>query len=97
MPIDLQQRLDAISLKARLVVERYENERKARLRAEETVKEQQNEIRRLNRNIADLTRDVELLKVARLTSPTREDIEQSRSLLLDLVRDIDRCIADLTE
>ncbi len=97
MPIDIQQRLNSIGGKASVLVDRCRHERELRLEAEAAVAEREREINRLNQRVAELNREVELLKTARLTAPTRDDVETSRALLSGLVRDIDRCIADLTE
>lgn len=97
MPIDIQHRLDAIQAKASLLVDRYKAEKQSKEKAMLTIAEQKQQIQRLQSRVVELTREVEILKTARLTAPTREDVERSRALLSSLVRDIDRCIADLTE
>jgi len=92
----LRQRLDSIEAKASLLVEKY-----ARLRAAKAVSDRRNEellrqVERQSREIADLRHQVEYLRVATSIAPSREAVEQSRAVLSELVREIDKCIADLT-
>ena len=54
------------------------------------------QVERQSREIADLRHQVEYLKVATSIAPSREAVEQSRAVLSELVREIDKCIADLT-
>ena len=55
-----------------------------------TIKKQQQEIDRLQQ-------EVEHLKVVTTLTPKREDVEKSRAFLSKLVRNIDKCIAELKE
>lgn len=54
------------------------------------------EINALRKELAQLRTDNEYLTVASVIAHKREDVEHTRSLLAGLVRDIDRCIADLS-
>ncbi|MDE5625187.1 MAG: hypothetical protein K2I61_02580, partial [Muribaculaceae bacterium] len=44
-----------------------------------------------------LQQEVEFLKIATTIAPERKDVEQTRALLAELIREIDKCIADLKE
>ncbi|MDE7472154.1 MAG: hypothetical protein K2M68_01065, partial [Muribaculaceae bacterium] len=57
---------------------------------EYTVKQQQNEVERLSQQ-------VEFLTIVSTAMPDRDDIDKSRALLSGLVREIDKCINDLTD
>lgn len=74
-----RQRLLALAIEA----ERDEN---ARLR---------DEVARLQTEISRLKTDNEYLTVMRSVAVTPQQAEQSRAVLAGLVRDIDRCIAEL--
>lgn len=97
MAADLQQLVLSIRDKHRVLAQRYdvaveqlEASNKRIVDLEYTVKQQQQEIERL-------TQQVEFLTVVSTTMPDRDDIEKSRAILSGLVREIDKCIADLTE
>lgn len=97
MAIDLQNRLDQIKVKSGMLVERYKQERQQREQLQEAVSDCERQIKELKQQIARLKEENEMLKLNGLVSPSREDVENSRTILSKLVRDIDRCIADLTE
>ena len=55
---------------------------------------------RINRMRAEnerLRSQVDYLKMAAIVAPEREDVERTRALLSNLVREIDKCIADLND
>ena len=94
MAANLQQRLESIRSKASLLTERYvdllEEKRAAEAKIaqlQSTLQHQQQEIDRLRQQNEQFT----------TLSPKREDVERSRAFLSQLVRDIDKCIAELTE
>ena len=97
MANDLKQTLERLRGKTDLLVERYQlllqEKQQVDLRNEElssTIKKQQQEIDRLQQ-------EVEYLKVVTTLTPKREDVEKSRVFLSKLVRNIDKCIAELKE
>lgn len=97
MAIDLKQRLDAIGERAKLLTQRLEQERRARLEAESLVADMNRELEQSRRRVAELEQQVEYLRVVGLVDPSREDVARSRAVISELVRDIDRCIADLEQ
>lgn len=52
---------------------------------------------RQRREIQNLRTQLEYLQMASTFAPTREQVEQSRAVLSGLVRDINKCINDLTQ
>ncbi len=96
MAANLQQRIEKIEAKAALMIERYELMRQARQRAEAKVEELVSEIGRLERTIAEMSRQIEYLKVASVMSPDHRDVEATRAVLSELVREIDKCINQLS-
>lgn len=97
MPGELQQKIQRIEAKARIVVERYALIAAERDRALERVAELEAEIARLERQLAERQAETEYLKVAMTMAPTREDTARARAILSDLVREIDICISELKE
>lgn len=78
------------------MVERYELLVKAKKAAQLRVTELEAEVERLKREIADRDRQIEYLKVASILSPDHKDVEATRAVLSELVREIDKCINQLS-
>lgn len=97
MASDLQQTLQRISRKAETLVDRYNVVDEQRRKAEERVRELEATVDSLNNEIRNLRSQVEYLTVVTTAFPQRENVEKSRALISRLVRDIDKCIADLSE
>lgn len=97
MAADLQHLAEALKTRHRHLTERYlsvcsqrDNALKQICDLEATVKQQQNDIERLSQQ-------VEFLTIVSTAMPDRDDIDRSRALLSNLVREIDKCINDLTD
>ncbi len=94
---NLQQRLDSLKSKAQLLVERYARTEDARREAESRINDLELEIKRKDREISVLRQQLEQLQVVTTLSPRREDVERSRKFFAELLRDIDKCINELSE
>lgn len=94
---NLQQRLDSLKSKAQLLVERYARTEDARREAESRINDLELEIKRKDREISVLRQQLEQLQVVTTLSPRREDVERSRNFFAELLRDIDKCINELSE
>lgn len=97
MASDLQQTLDRISRKARLLTERYSIVLKERDEAQARIEELETTVYDMRKEIEELNRRVEYLTIVTTAIPLRKDIELSRARLSELVREIDRCISELSE
>lgn len=84
----IKSKVAAIADRQRLLARSIEAERAENLRLKAHVAG-------LEAEIARLKSDIEYLTVVRAVSVTPGQAEQSRALLAGLVRDIDRCIAEL--
>ena len=51
----------------------------------------------LDKELELMRRDYEYLQMARMITPTRESVIQSRAILAKLVQDVDKCISQLME
>ncbi len=93
----LRQRLDRIESKAQLLASLHskflETRRADTQRIEDLVAKEKQQ----NAEIARLRTEVEFLTVSHSVVPNRDDIASSRAMLAELVREIDRCIADIGE
>lgn len=97
MAATLQQRIDSIKSKALLLTERYTELLEEKQAADAQIAELRARLQLQQREIDRMKVEIESLKVVTTLTPKREDVEQSRAFLSQLVRDIDKCIAELTE
>lgn len=93
---NLQQRIDSLTSKASLLTDRYKAVRRAKEEAEEQVAELQAQIARLERELSAKNAEIERLKVTSVLTPDHRDVEATRALLSELVREIDKCIAQFS-
>ncbi len=97
MAVDLKQQLDRVAAKADLIIERCHRLSAQRDEALSRVAELEGLLAKSRQEAEQLRVDNEYLRVASALCPDRKEIENARSLLSGLVRDIDRCILDLKE
>lgn len=97
MASDLQQQLESIRAKALVMVEKYEKLRQAYASARAEISELKAQVLSRDEEIEKLKLKVEYLSVASTVRLTGEDLVAARAMVADLVREIDRCIADLLE
>ncbi len=97
MANNLKHTLERLRGKTDLFTQRYQA-----LLQEKLVADKQNEeltllTQRQQKEIERLQQEVEHLKVVTTLNPDRQDVEKSRAFLSKLVREIDKCIADLKD
>ncbi len=97
MAVNLHETLDRLRSKSDVLIARY----KALATEKENVVQQnielQNTITSLRKQLEQALRENEYLKLARSISLNNEDLVKSRTTIARLVRDIDKCISQLTE
>ncbi len=97
MASELQTTLDRIISKSEVLVEKY----KALESSKEAIEKENVALRAklmsLEKELEMLKQDYEYLQIARLVSPTREEINKNQAVLAKLVQDIDKCISQLME
>lgn len=93
---NLQQRIDKIEAKGALLAERFAMIRDAKQQADDQIAEMKATIAGMQRTIDDLNRQIEYLKVASVLTPDHHDVEETRAILSELVREIDKCINQLS-
>lgn len=96
MAANLQERINKIEAKAALMVERYGQLRQALADARGRIDELEDVIARQKRELEERDRQIEYLKVASVLSPDHHDVEATRAMLSGLVREIDKCINQLS-
>lgn len=97
MAIDLRQQLERVNAKTTLVLEKYAlmQERLARARAEiESLRQQ---LLQQQRKVEELELQRQYLMLSHTVAPGADDTRRALDMIDGLVRDIDRCIADIAE
>lgn len=97
MASDLQQTLLRISRKAESLTERYNALRQAKKEADETIDRLEKKLLSQDDQIRILKSRIEYLTVVTTAIPNRQDVERSRARISELVREIDKCITELSE
>ena len=97
MAIDLRQQLERVNAKTTLVLEKYAlmQERLAQARAEiESLRQQ---LVQQQRKVEELELQRQYLTLSHPVAPGADDTRRALDMIDGLVRDIDRCIADIAE
>jgi hypothetical protein len=97
MAADLQSRINNLRSKAELLTGRYRMLVQQKQQCDLKVQELEATVKRQQREIEILHQQIENLQVVTTIAPSRENVEHSRAILSQLVRDIDKCIAELTD
>ena len=97
MVSELQTTLRRLQAKSDVLLEKYHA-----LKLEKEAVEQENDqlrsrLAQLDKEIEKLRLDYEYLQMARMITPTRESVVQSRAILAKLVQVVDKCISQLME
>ncbi|MDE6090767.1 MAG: hypothetical protein K2G41_08705 [Duncaniella sp.] len=79
-----------------MIVERYERLRQMLAEANGRIEELNATVESQRREIAERDRQIEYLKVASVLTPDHRNVEATRALLSELVREIDKCINQLS-
>ncbi|MDE6160106.1 MAG: hypothetical protein K2F77_00450 [Muribaculaceae bacterium] len=97
MASDLRNQLERVTAKTTLVMQKYAlmKQRLAEARAEiEQLREQS---RRQKAEIEALGLKIEYLTVSHTVAPGASELQSAQAMIDELVRDIDRCIAELND
>ena len=97
MPGELKQTIERVSNKAKILVERYHVLLESKRQADARILEQDAMILAQKKEIESLRQQVVYLQIATNVIPDNSQTERTRTLISTLVREIDRCINDLTQ
>lgn len=97
MAADLQQLIDGLSAKTRVLAERYAIVVSQRDRVIAANKELRHALRQSQSEVGRLRQRLELLSVSANLTPDSTDIAATRTMLSGLLREIDKCITELTD
>lgn len=94
---NLQQRLDRLKSKTEMVLARNTALQEKLSSAKERIATLEDSLRSKEKEIGELRQQIEQLKVVNTLTPDHRDVEHTRAFLSGLLRDIDKCISELTE
>lgn len=97
MASDLQQQLESIRAKALVMVEKHDRLKQAYDAARAEISDLKAQVIARDEELERLRMKVEYLSIASTVRLTGDDLASARTMVADLVREIDRCIADLLE
>lgn len=97
MAENLREQLDRVRSKASVMVEKYLRLNEAYTNAREEIADLKASILARDSEIEKLKMQVEYLSVASTVKLSGDSLASTRAMVADLVREIDRCIADLSE
>ncbi len=97
MASDLQQQIERVQAKTRVLGEKYRAVKQQRDAAREEVAGLKAQLLARDSQLEQLKQQVEYLTVASAVNNTTGDLETTRAIIAGLLRDIDRCITDLLE
>ena len=97
MANELQQTLARIINKSNILVEKYHALMSANAELASEKEQLVEEIEKMKRANELLQQENEYLKLARVVAPDLNDVENARATISTLVRDIDKCIAQLND
>ncbi len=97
MASEIEQTLVRIGEKSRFLVERYKVAIAQRDRTEKINQELKSRLEACEKTIETLRLQIEHLRMAANIAPTRESLDSTRATISELVREIDRCIAEISD
>lgn len=95
MAYDFERAVERLRGKAMMVAKRYRIAMDQRDAAREEIRRLESELESRDREIESLKMKVEYLSVVASARPGIGEMERSRAMLSELVREIDQCISDL--
>ena len=97
MANELQQTLERIINKSNILLEKYHALEDVNNQLASEKEQLVKDIEQMKRDNELLQQELEYLKMARVVAPNLDDVEKARTTISTLVRDIDKCIAQLNE
>ena len=97
MASNLQDTLQRVISKSKILTEKYRALMDEKCRVDEENETLKSRNKTLEKEIEQLRRENEYLRLARTISSTPEQAEANRARISKLVRDIDKCISQLTD
>ena len=96
MAADLHSTIERILSKSSVLVEKYHALEVDKLNADKEIERLNLELTALKKEVEQLRQYNEYLKIARTIAPSYEQLAESKNILNQLVREVDKCISQLT-
>lgn len=97
MASELQETLQRIIAKSDVLIEKYRAVAAEKDALIQKCAELNSENLQLKKQVQQLSSENDYLKMARVIAPNREQVEQQKAVISKIVRDINKCISQLTE
>lgn len=97
MAIDLRQQLERVNAKTTLVLEKYALMQTRLEQARAEIERLNAELRSSRQSIEKLELQLEYLSVSHTVASSDAELERTKTMIEELVREIDSCIADLSD
>lgn len=97
MAIDLRQQLERVNAKTTLVLEKYALMQKRLGQARAEIERLNAELQSSRQSIEKLELRLEYLSVSHTVASSGAELERTKTMIEELVREIDSCIADLSD
>lgn len=94
---DLKAILQRLTAKSQVLVEKYRALEVAKATVDDENRTLKQEIKDIKQQLQRLQTENEYLTIARNINRTPEDIAGSKAILSQMVRDVDKCISQLTD
>lgn len=83
--------------KVSVLAEKHNALASAKAEADARVAELESALADRERKLERLDAELQMLRTAAVLTPTKDQVERTRSIISELLKDIDRCIADFQE
>ncbi len=97
MASDLEQSLVRLGEKSRLLADRYKVAIAQRDSARQQNQQLTKQLAECQKTIEQLNVKLQYYSIASAIAPNRDQLDEARATIAELVREIDRCIADLAD
>lgn len=97
MADDLESRISRIESKLVVMLEKYRRLEAEKEEYQRKTAELAGDVDKLTKQIEQLKLDNDYLRMARAINSSAAELSQSKAILTQLVRDVDKCIAQLTD
>ena len=97
MALDLHEQLERVNAKTTMVLEKYALMQTRLIQARAEIARLHSELRAKEQELEALQLKVEYLTVSHAVTPGGDELQATKALIAELVREIDRCIADLND
>ncbi len=96
MASDLQSTLGRIITKSNVLIEKYRALEEEKIAADNKIEKLQLQVDSMKKELESLQRDNEYMRLARTIMPNADQLSESKAIIRQLVRDVDKCISQLT-